>query len=178
MPSHVSCSEGHTTKSISVHEAAVALANQKAVGVCKKCGKELHYKIDQILTRDPDEKDESYIVTRAIRLGTRSGDEKQYDPFLLVLKNVATGEEQVMPTFWARGQNNTQRGGHFPPLLSLEEWKSLFRRLDGSAELEERIRMRAYELYERRGRLDGYAVADWLQAEAELKKKKRLRAVA
>jgi hypothetical protein len=178
MSSHVSCPEGHTTKSISIHEAAIALANQKAIGVCKKCGKELHYKIDQVSAKDGDAKEDSYVVTRAIRLGTRRGDEKQYDPFLLVLKNVATGEEQVMPTFWAHGQNNTQRGGHFPPLLSLEQWKSLFRQLDGSAELEERVRVRAYELYEQRGRLDGNAAADWLQAESELKKKKRLRAVA
>jgi hypothetical protein len=33
---------------------------------------------------------------------------------------------------------------------------------------EEAIRERAYELYERRGRVDGHAVEDWLTAEAEL----------
>jgi hypothetical protein len=36
------------------------------------------------------------------------------------------------------------------------------------AELEEQIRRRAYELYEQRGRVDGYALDDWLQAEAEV----------
>ena len=30
---------------------------------------------------------------------------------------------------------------------------------------EERIRRRAYELYEQRGRTDGFALDDWLQAE-------------
>lgn len=35
-------------------------------------------------------------------------------------------------------------------------------------DLEEQIRQRAYELYERRGRGDGHATEDWLQAEAEL----------
>ena len=30
------------------------------------------------------------------------------------------------------------------------------------------IRFRAYELYERRGRGDGHALDDWLQAEAEV----------
>jgi len=34
---------------------------------------------------------------------------------------------------------------------------------------EERIRHRAYELYEQRGRHDGWAVQDWLRAEAELR---------
>ena len=29
------------------------------------------------------------------------------------------------------------------------------------------IRRRAYELYEERGRADGYALQDWVQAEAE-----------
>jgi hypothetical protein len=33
---------------------------------------------------------------------------------------------------------------------------------------EKRIRLRAYELYEARGREDGHALDDWLQAEAEI----------
>jgi hypothetical protein len=40
-------------------------------------------------------------------------------------------------------------------------------------ELDERIRRRAYELYEQRGRLDGHDVDDWLQAEAELSRKSK-----
>ena len=35
-------------------------------------------------------------------------------------------------------------------------------------DIEERIRRRAYELYEERGRVDGFALDDWLQAEAEI----------
>jgi hypothetical protein len=34
--------------------------------------------------------------------------------------------------------------------------------------LEQKIRDRAYELYEQRGRGDGHAVEDWVQAESEL----------
>jgi len=33
---------------------------------------------------------------------------------------------------------------------------------------EEKIRLRAYELYEQRGMIDGHASDDWLQAEAEV----------
>ena len=33
---------------------------------------------------------------------------------------------------------------------------------------EEGIRLRAYEIYERRGRVDDFALDDWLQAEAEI----------
>jgi Protein of unknown function (DUF2934) len=52
----------------------------------------------------------------------------------------------------------------FPPLLSIEEWKTLFSKLDTSFdELEERTRYRAYEPYEQRGKRDGYAIEDWLQ---------------
>ena len=32
-----------------------------------------------------------------------------------------------------------------------------------------RIAMRAYELYEQRGRQDGYALEDWLRAEREIR---------
>ena len=67
----------------------------------------------------------------------------------------------------------------FPLLLSLDEWKTLFRKLDASFdELEHRIRLRAYELYEKRGKDDGHALNDWLKAEAELTQRKSLRAAA
>jgi hypothetical protein len=36
-------------------------------------------------------------------------------------------------------------------------------------DLESAIRARAYELYEKRGRQDGHAQADWFQAEAEVR---------
>ncbi len=38
--------------------------------------------------------------------------------------------------------------------------------------LEEEISLRAYELYEERGREDGRDLDDWLQAEEEITKKK------
>jgi outer membrane protein TolC len=37
-----------------------------------------------------------------------------------------------------------------------------------AAELEEKIKRRAYELYEQRGRIHGFDVDDWLQAENEV----------
>jgi Protein of unknown function (DUF2934) len=40
------------------------------------------------------------------------------------------------------------------------------------AGLQDQIRLRAHELYESRGRQDGQALDDWLQAEAELTKGK------
>jgi hypothetical protein len=40
-----------------------------------------------------------------------------------------------------------------------------------SAELNDRIRCRAYELYEQRGREDGHDLEDWLRAESELTQK-------
>jgi hypothetical protein len=35
-------------------------------------------------------------------------------------------------------------------------------------DIGERIRQRAYELYEQRGKVDGFALDDWLRAEAEI----------
>jgi hypothetical protein len=35
-------------------------------------------------------------------------------------------------------------------------------------DIQEQVRLRAYELYEQRGREDGHDVEDWLQAELEL----------
>jgi hypothetical protein len=42
------------------------------------------------------------------------------------------------------------------------------RKIVQSSDIEERIRRRAYELYEQRGRVDGLALDDWLQAEREI----------
>ena len=63
-------------------------------------------------------------------------------------------------------------------VVLLATWrKALLRRLDaGSYELEERTRVRAYQLYEQRGKRNGYALDDWLQAEAELTERRSLRA--
>src|SRR5882762_5640862 len=61
-------------------------------------------------------------------------------------------------------------------VVLLATWrKALFRRLDArSYELEERIRVRAYQLYEQRGKRDGHALDDWLEAEAELTDRRSL----
>ncbi len=177
MPSRIRCPNNHPTKGISIHGAAVALSEGRALGVCKKCGKELQYRIDQVHENARSRK--RYVVARAVRLGTRLAGRETYDPFLLVLRDIKTDNEQILPTFWTYGKSNTPRGGQLPPLLSLEEWKTLFGRLDASfRQIEERIRLRAYELYESRGRRDGHALDDWLQAEAELRGQKALRAAA
>ena len=39
---------------------------------------------------------------------------------------------------------------------------------EGSSELQDRIRARAFQLYEQRGSHEGRDVDDWLQAEVEL----------
>lgn len=39
--------------------------------------------------------------------------------------------------------------------------------LKAPADLQEQVRLRAYELYEERGKRDGFEVEDWLQAEGE-----------
>jgi hypothetical protein len=42
------------------------------------------------------------------------------------------------------------------------------RKPDFPSDIEERIRQRASELYEQRGRVDGFALDDWLRAETEI----------
>jgi hypothetical protein len=37
-----------------------------------------------------------------------------------------------------------------------------------SCDIENRVRDRAYQLYEQRGSVDGFALDDWFQAEAEV----------
>lgn len=179
MPSRICCKQNHSTKSISMYEAAIALAEGRPIGVCKKCGDNLEYRIDHAYAGDPTETEYSFIVTRAVRLGTRLVDADHFDPFLLVLRDLETGKQQILPTFWFHGQGNTQRAGLSAPLLSLAEWKRMFSQLDAAFQsIEERIRMRAYELYEQRGRQEGFATQDWLEAEAELTASKAMRAAA
>jgi hypothetical protein len=44
--------------------------------------------------------------------------------------------------------------------------------LERSLELQEQVRLRAYELYELRGKEDGHDLEDWLQAESEFARPK------
>ena len=99
MPSRICCPDGHSTKRISIHEAAIALSEKLAIGVCKRCGKPLQYRIDHTYANDPSAKQYSFVVTRAVRLGTRLPDEENYDPYLLVLREIETGKEQISPRF-------------------------------------------------------------------------------
>lgn len=39
---------------------------------------------------------------------------------------------------------------------------------ESTSDLHEQIRLRAYELYEQRGKADGHDVDDWLSAEADI----------
>jgi hypothetical protein len=179
MAAKICCPNNHATKTISGWEAAVALSSGKSVGICKKCGQELQYRFDHSYSGASRGKKIHFIVTRAIRLGPKMLGGEGYDPFLLVLRDVESGAEQILPTYWSYGREAAQRGGQYPPLLSLTEWKSLFRQLDETFErLEDRIRIRAYEIYERRGRAPGHAVDDWLQAEAEFTGRQSLQTAA
>ena len=179
MPSRICCQQDHSTKSISVYDAAIALSEGRPLGVCKKCGKDLEYRIDQAYAGDPTKREYSFTVTRAVRLGTRLADEVHFDPFLLVLRDLETGKQQILPTFWFHGQSSAQRSGQISPVLTLAEWKRMFGQLDATFHgIEERIRRRAYELYEQRGKREGSALGDWLQAEAELTGPQQLQAAA
>jgi len=115
MPSKICCSDNHTTKGISTHDAAIAISERRAIGACKKCGKELQYRIEHLFPGDPNEKLHSFAVTRAVRLWTRLTGNDGYDPFLLVLRQVETGKERILPTFWTEGQTAQRVGGDVTP---------------------------------------------------------------
>jgi hypothetical protein len=53
-----------------------------------------------------------------------------------------------------------------PPTRSLPAAQAQER--SGGPSREELIRRRAFDLYERHGRVDGHALDDWLEAEAEV----------
>ena len=54
----------------------------------------------------------------------------------------------------------TTNGNHSVPAQSSAN--------SGSSTVQEQIRRRAYELYEERGRLEGYEHEDWVRAESEV----------
>ena len=56
--------------------------------------------------------------------------------------------------------------------MSVNPPKKLPTAINEPQELEHQIRLRAYELYEERGREDGHQEEDWLRAKEELTIKK------
>jgi len=67
MPSRICCPVGHSTKGISIHDAAIAVSEEGAIGACKKCGKELQYRIDHVYANDPSGKEYGFIVNPLVR---------------------------------------------------------------------------------------------------------------
>jgi hypothetical protein len=55
-----------------------------------------------------------------------------------------------------------------PLSACVQNWRKLSIDTLLETDLEQRIRNRAYELYEARGREDGHAVDDWLRAEQQI----------
>ena len=47
-------------------------------------------------------------------------------------------------------------------------WRPRASKTAQSTDIEDQIRHRAYQLYEQRGSVDGSALDDWFQAEAEI----------
>lgn len=64
---------------------------------------------------------------------------------------------------------------HTPPAKARATTESARTTTD---QFQAQVRLRAYELYERRGSQEGHELDDWLQAEAELVQKKVRRAGA
>jgi hypothetical protein len=56
---------------------------------------------------------------------------------------------------------------------AINDQRSELTRTTPSPTSEEQIRLRAYELYEKRGKENGHELDDWLQAEAEVLGKQR-----
>ncbi len=54
------------------------------------------------------------------------------------------------------------------PSTCLQSWRDLHFTSLPIEDFEQRIRNRAYELYEARGQEDGHAVDDWLRAEEQI----------
>jgi Protein of unknown function (DUF2934) len=49
-----------------------------------------------------------------------------------------------------------------------KSWESRSSKAGRQSDIDTRIRLRAYQIYEQRGRTDGFALDDWLQAEKEI----------
>jgi Protein of unknown function (DUF2934) len=66
-----------------------------------------------------------------------------------------------------KGEHMTQTTSFGSTHLSTKQQISSLRDT-GSAHLQDQVRKRAYELYEKRGRRNGHHEQDWLQAEEEV----------
>jgi hypothetical protein len=130
MPSWICCSgPEHHSCDVRIYEAASNLSAGKAIGpLCKKCGAELEYKVKQPCANDGSTA--TYTVKRAAGLNPELlSDRGGYDPFLLLLRDDETGKELFLPTFWAPNESKLTPGGRYPPIMSLDEWRELFRKL-------------------------------------------------
>jgi hypothetical protein len=127
MPSWTECDATHLGH-IPLHDAAIALSKGHPP-LCVKCGRRLHIYFQFAFANAKGEKN-CYDVIRIARLYTRTVRKDGYDPFLFQLQHLDDHTNvQVWPVFWAPDKKGRMRWGQFPPLLSKQDWKNLFRKL-------------------------------------------------
>jgi len=129
MPSWICCSgPEHHLCEMGMYEATINLSAGKAIGPLCKCGAELEYKVKRTYANDGTTA--TYTVKRAAGLSPEPlSDRGGYAPFLLLLRDDETGKELFLPTFSAPDETRPARGGQYPPIISLDEWRELFRKL-------------------------------------------------
>jgi hypothetical protein len=125
--SYIECANGHPSNG-KIRDAAICISEQHEIGRCKKCGEQLRCFVQHSYANDRSQTPYRYEVVRASRLNARVDGEGN-DPFLLVLRDLNSGEEAVWPVFWGRDQNNKWRVGQWAPILRADEWRILFDRL-------------------------------------------------
>lgn len=131
MPGCLQCDHRHRSKA-RLYEAALVLSRGEALPECK-CGEAVRYYMDFQFAnekKEPLDTVQTYKVLRVARLYSRLRPDG-YDPFLFLLQHEDNArDKKVWPIFWAPDKKGKIRGGQFPPLLSSQDWKRLFRKLE------------------------------------------------
>jgi hypothetical protein len=126
MPSWLECDNEHLGKALR-RSAAIALSRGHALR-CLRCGKPFRYYWEFTFANVKGEKN-CYEVIRTARLYTHRRKDG-FDPFLFLLRHCDDPKNvKVLPVFWAPGKRGNTRWGQFPPLLSMQDWKKLLRKL-------------------------------------------------
>ncbi len=130
MASQIVCDNGHRDYS-GCRKAARVISQNGVLKPCQRCGSNRRY----VVSHEYGKVTVHYEVVKVFALRSPSqAEEEGYDPMVFLMKNLKSGEKIVWPYYWKKARNGKWANGQFPPLLSIEELKTVIKHLDQDSE--------------------------------------------
>ena len=129
MVSQMKCENGHRYYR-TCREAARQISEHGNLGHCTRCGEQIRYIISLSYPYSGETVEFDVLGVHTI-LSSSEAEEQGWDPMILLMKQRdAVNEMPIWPYYWTKNRVGNWANGQFPPLLSVQDLKSVMEKLE------------------------------------------------